>query len=104
MVIELSATEIIACIINKQVSCHNTNSAKISINKIQKIAHQLELEMPYLLTYCDRVAIEDCRYEFGNSVTIDASTIRISNVHEIETQISRFLPDNSICIKIEQIL
>lgn len=105
MILELSATEIVACIIRKHIILRNTNdSAVIKITKIQRIAHQLETEMPSLLTYCDRAAIEDCKYEFGESVTIDDSSIKILSIQEIESQVSRFLPDNSICVKIDGIL
>lgn len=97
MILELSATEIIACFVEKYASNRKPkNIATIKIQKVQGIALQLEKEMPTLLTYCDMVAIEDCKYEFGDSVTINASSIKISDVQKLESRISRFLPESNI--------
>lgn len=104
MILELSATEIIASVVKKKYSSNRKtkDSAIIRIQKIQRIAHQLEIEIPSLLTYCDMMAIEECKYEFGDCVTIDASSIRISGVKKLESRISRYLPENNIYIKIAE--
>lgn len=53
MILELNATEIIACAVDKHVRNNvNADNMTIRINKIQTVARRMEEEMPTLLTAC----------------------------------------------------
>lgn len=101
MIIELNATEIIACAVDKHVKNKvNSNKMSIRFNKIQSVARKMEEEMPTLLTDCDLMAIEECQYSFREYMTIQASSILITQVREINSRLSRYLPEHSIYVKV----
>lgn len=101
MIIELNATEIIACAVDKHVKKNErTNKMSIRIKHIQDIARTMEDEMPTLLTNCDMVAIEDCQYTFKKYMTIKSSYLQIKQIKEVNPQLSRYLPKHEIYVKI----
>lgn len=101
MIIELNATEIIACAVDKHVKKKtNSNNMSIRINKIQSVARKMEEEMPTLLTDCDMMAIEECQYSFREHMTIQAASIHITKVREVRPRLSRYLPEHNIYVKV----
>ena len=101
MILELNATEIIACAVDKHLKTKiNSNKMSIRINKIQTVARKMEEEVPTLLTDCDLMAIEECQYSFREHMTIQASSIRITKVREVNPRLSRYLPEHNIYVKV----
>lgn len=101
MILELNATEIIACAVDK----HNRSNAKnnsmaIRINHIQNVARKMEDEMPTLLTNCDMVAIEECQCVFKKNMKIKSSSLHINKVQEIASTMLRYLPKREIYVKV----
>lgn len=101
MILELNATEIIACAVDKHVKANvNTDKMTIRINKIQTVARQMEEEIPTLLTCCDMMAIEECQYSFKKNMSIHASSIHITALREVNPRLSRYLPEHNIYVKV----
>lgn len=101
MIIELNATEIIACAVDKHIKKNvRTNKMSIRIKHIQDIARTMEDEIPTLLTNCDMIAIEDCQYTFKKYMTINSSSLQIKQIKKVSPQLSRYLPKQEIYIKI----
>lgn len=101
MILELNATEIIACAVDKHVrSNKKNNSMAIRISHIQSVARKMEVEIPTLLTKCDMVAIEDCQCVFKKNMKIKSSSLHINKVREITSTMLRYLPQNEIYVKV----
>ena len=101
MILELNATEIIACAVDKHIKTNvDVDTMTIRINKIQNVARKMEEEIPTLLTDCDLMAIEECQYSFRRHMTMHASSIHITQVKEVNPRLSRYLPEHSIYIKV----
>lgn len=101
MILELNATEIIACAVDKHNKNNkNNDSMAIRINHIQSVARKMEDEMPTLLTNCDMVAIEDCQCIFKKNMIIESSSLHINKLREITSTILRYLPQREIYDKV----
>lgn len=101
MILELNATEIIACAVDKHVKSNaKSNCLSMRISRLHEIARLMEDEMPSLLTDCDMVAIEDCQHEFGSCMKVQTSSINISGVREVSPRMTRYLPAENIYAKL----
>lgn len=101
MILELSATEIIACAVDKHVKNNaKSNSITIKISRLHEVARLMEDEIPSLLTDCDMVAIEECQYEFKNHIQIQTASICITGVREVRPRMVRYLPTDKIYTKL----
>lgn len=101
MILELNATEIIACAVDKHVrNKAKSNSMSIRISHLHEVARLMEDEIPSLLTDCDMVAIEDCQYEFRNHVQIQTTSICITGIREVRPLMVRYLPTEKIYSKL----
>lgn len=101
MILELSATEIVACAVDKHIRNNvKSNSMSIKISRLHELARLMEEEIPSLLTDCDMVAIEECQHEFRNHVQIQTSSIYITEVREVSHRMVRYLPTEIVYTKL----
>lgn len=101
MILVLSATEIIACAVDKHIMKNaKSNNMSIRISRLHKVARLMEDEIPSLLTDCDMIAIEECQYEFRNHIQIQTASICIEDVQAVRPRMVRYLPSDKIYTKL----
>ena len=100
MFVEIDSTDIIAFLIKKSDFC---NDFEIPFSKILHLAKAIESENEDILTFCDSVSIDAFRCAFTSNVVIEHSTIKISNAHNIRSNLERLLPPQRIMDLLEDI-
>lgn len=100
MIKELEASEIIAfCLKQKQ----QARTVELQYNTIRTIARRMEEKVPFLLVTYDMLSIDAFRCEFSKYVIMNEHTIRINRVHEIYSRIQRYLPDEMLELKLQEV-
>lgn len=100
MIKELEASEIIAfCLKQKRQS----RTVELQYNTIRSIARRMEEKIPSLLVTYDMLSIDAFRCEFSKYVIMKEHAIRINRVHEIYGRIQRYLPDEMLELKLQEV-
>lgn len=100
MIKELEASEIIAfCLKQKR----QESRVELQYNTIRTIAQRMEEKVPSLLVSYDMLSIDAFRCEFCKYVDMNEQAICVNKVQEIYNRIQRFLPDEVIEMKLEEV-
>lgn len=93
MFVEIDSTDIIAFLIKES---DFSNDFEIPFSKILHLAKTIEYENEDILTFCDSVSIDAFRCAFTSNVVIEHSTVKISNIRNIRSNLERLLPPQRI--------